>query len=165
MMSPNNEGDRVAIFHFFLPNDLSSTWVGIHSIELMAKGVPWKNTNNPGCCTLELVYRAGLKSPLADGNTFNYPFENWEFPSVPREKDLSPRSSWAYGNYSVFHWLADEGFLTSWTNINIPKTPWEDTRGLRVHESDGDIPICSMAGGEDPRVTGIDGEDPKSSLD
>lgn len=34
-----------------------------------------------------------------------------------------------------------------------------------MHETDGDLPKSTLAGGEDPRVTGVDDEDPKSPLE
>ena len=72
---------------------LPASW----SVELKSLCVLEADSNfstDPG------VDRAGLKPPWADGKTLNSSFENWEFPSVPRERDPSPRSSWAYGKGS-----------------------------------------------------------------
>lgn len=87
------------------------------SVELKRLCVPEADSNfstDPG------VDRAGLKPPWADGKTFNSSFENWEFASVPKERDLSPRSSWADGKGSVLPRLSNEGFLTSCADVDVP---------------------------------------------
>ena len=47
MKSPSNEGDGTPNEHLLSPNDASnSTGIGLHLIELLAKGVPWVPLNN-----------------------------------------------------------------------------------------------------------------------
>ena len=50
MRSPSNGGDRVPTGHLLSPNEASSTRIGSHPIKLLAKAVPLKSPNNPGCC-------------------------------------------------------------------------------------------------------------------
>jgi hypothetical protein len=50
MKSPNNKGDRVPNRHPLSPNEASGTETGLHSFELLAKGVPWKSLNSPDYC-------------------------------------------------------------------------------------------------------------------
>lgn len=50
MKVTNNTGDAVPIGQRLSPNVVSSTRIGIHLIELLAKGISWKIQNNPGCC-------------------------------------------------------------------------------------------------------------------
>ena len=42
--------DRFPNVHPLLPKVTSITGIGLHLIELLAKVVPWKSPNNPGCC-------------------------------------------------------------------------------------------------------------------
>lgn len=48
--SPINGGHGVPIGHLLSPNESSNSGTGFHSIELLAKGVPWKSPNNSGYC-------------------------------------------------------------------------------------------------------------------
>lgn len=50
MKSPNNEGDRVPAGHILSPNESSRTGTGLHSTELLNKGIPWKSPSNQSCC-------------------------------------------------------------------------------------------------------------------
>lgn len=43
MKSPNNEVDRVPTGHTLSLNEASNARTGLHPIELVAKGVPWKS--------------------------------------------------------------------------------------------------------------------------
>ena len=61
MNSPNNEEDRVLTNHLFLPNEASSTRIGLPSIELLGKEVSWKSLNNSGFCQVNSLASTNLK--------------------------------------------------------------------------------------------------------
>ena len=46
MELPNNGGDRAPTGHLLSPNEASSPKIGLHIIELLAKGIPWESPNN-----------------------------------------------------------------------------------------------------------------------
>lgn len=50
MNSPNNEGDIVPPGQILSLNEASSSWIRLHSIEFLAKGIPWKTQTTQGCC-------------------------------------------------------------------------------------------------------------------
>lgn len=50
MRSPNDRRHRISVDYLLLLNEASSSKIGLHSIELLVKGVPWESSNNPGCC-------------------------------------------------------------------------------------------------------------------
>jgi hypothetical protein len=50
MRIPSNAGYGVSTGHLLLPVKTLSGGTGLHSVELLAKGVPWKFSNNLGCC-------------------------------------------------------------------------------------------------------------------
>lgn len=49
MKSPNNGGDRVPTGYLLSANEGTTTGIGIHLTELLAKVIPWESSNNPGC--------------------------------------------------------------------------------------------------------------------
>lgn len=64
MKSPNTEGAEYG--HLFSPNEASTTGTRLYPIELLAKRVPWRSTNNSSCCWEKRLFSLKLtaKSPL-----------------------------------------------------------------------------------------------------
>ena len=50
MKVTNNRGHGVPIKQLLSPNVASSTRIGLHLIELLAKEISWEIQNNRGCC-------------------------------------------------------------------------------------------------------------------
>ena len=50
MKLTNNEENRAPTGYLLLPNEASSTGIGLHLIELLAKGISWESPDVPGCC-------------------------------------------------------------------------------------------------------------------
>lgn len=66
---------------------------------------------------------------------------------------------------SVFNCLYAENSIAPWVDVNISRTHWTDAGDLRDHDKGREIPKSTWEDAEVSRVTGVDGEAAKCSLE
>ena len=71
-MNLSNNGRDIAPTGYLLsPNEASSTVIGLHLIELLAKEVPWESSNNSGCyLDCRLLSTKKHQVPIAEDNIY-----------------------------------------------------------------------------------------------